>query len=583
MFKSIKTKVILSILASSFVFVACDKSEDEGAKGTALSSNDTILQYIPADTPYVFANVAPLPDELMDKLEPKIERVLQSYQVILREVITAKQTDLSDEERNGEEMQEVNAVVEELMTLLSIEGMREAGMGRDSTGAIYGNGLLPVVRFELSDGALFDDAISRLEDKAGHRLSVAKIGDDSYRYFDAKKIRLVIAVIDDQAVLTLVPASFDDAQTGQALGLTLPETSIAESGVLQEIASEYGFTDHYVGYFDTTLLVDRFVGDATGLDADLLALMPHGRPELSDVCRAEIRSIASVAPRIVLGYTDINVDSVGSIVVIELRDDIAAGLQSLSAAVPGLGGDQGGLMSFGMSIDVKAARAFFEARLDAMEAEPFECEHLADLQAGVADGREALNQPVPPMIYDFRGFLAVIDEIEGLDIATQTPPTSVDGGFLLAMDNAQALVSLGTMFSPDLAGMNLQPDGVPVLVDMPQMQAMDLAAFAALVDDAVAISVGEDAEAQVQSMLSADAADPAPLLSFSMDAARYYGFLGEAIAAGNQDQEHGPSPEMQAAMNEMMQAIAEIYDRMTVDIGFTARGVEIDSFVTLKD
>jgi len=79
MFKSIKTKVVLSILASSFMFVACDKSDDEAAKGTVLSSNDTILQYIPADTPYVFANVAPLPDELMDKLEPKIERVLQSY------------------------------------------------------------------------------------------------------------------------------------------------------------------------------------------------------------------------------------------------------------------------------------------------------------------------------------------------------------------------------------------------------------------------------------------------------------------------------------------------------------------------
>jgi len=84
-------------------------------------------------------------------------------------------------------------------------------------------------------------------------------------------------------------------------------------------------------------------------------------------------------------------------------------------------------------------------------------------------------------------------------------------------------------------------------------------------------------------MLSADAADPAPLLSISMDAARYYGFLGEAIAAGNQDRESGPSPEMQAAMNEMMQAIADIYDRMTVDVLFTARGVEIDSSVTLKD
>jgi len=583
MFKSISTKVVLSIFASALMLVACEKSAEEGGKATALSSGDTILRYVPADTPYIFANVAPLPDELMDKLEPKIDRVLQSYQVILKEVIAAKQAELSDEESGSEDMQHVNAVVEELMTLLSVEGMREAGMGRESTAAIYGNGLLPVLRFELTDGTLFDDAMSRFEEKAGYQLPVAKIGDHSYRYFDAAKARIIFAVLEDQAVLTVVPASFDDAQTSQALGLTLPETNIAESGILQDIADEYGFTDHYVGFFDTSSFLDRFIGQASGLDADLLALMEHEQPDLSAVCRAEIHDLAGIAPRMLLGYTNISADSLDSTVVVELRDDIAQGLQSLTGAVPGLGGDHGGLMSFGLSIDVMAARAFVAARLDAMEATPFECEHLAELQAGVAGGREALNQPVPPMAYDFGGFLAVIDEIEGLDIATQTPPTSIDGRFLLAMDNAQALVSLGTMFSPELASLNLQADGKPVALDMPQMQAMGVAAFVALTDDAVAISVGDDAEAQLESMLSAEVADSAPFLSFSMDAARYYEFLGEAIAAGKQDQDDGPSPGMQAAMNELMQATADVYDRMSVDVRLTARGVEIVSSVTLKD
>jgi tetratricopeptide (TPR) repeat protein len=46
------------------------------------------------------------------------------------------------------------------------------------------------------------------------------------------------------------------------------------------------------------------------------------------------------------------------------------------------------------------------------------------------------------MAYDFKGFVAVINEIEGLDVQSQTPPTSIDGNFMLAMDNAQALVNL---------------------------------------------------------------------------------------------------------------------------------------------
>jgi hypothetical protein len=583
MFNSINTKVVLFIVATAFMLVACDKPADESDKATVLSSDDTILQYVPADTPYVFANVAPLPDDLMDKLEPKIDRLLQSYQTILREVIAAKQQELSEEERNSEKIQEVNAFVGEFMTLLSIEGMREAGIGRDATGALYGNGLLPVVRFELSDGALFNDAILRLEEKAGNELPVAEVDGHSYRYFDADKVRIVIAVMDNQVVFTIVPANFDAAQTGRALGLTLPETNIAETGVLQEIADEYGFTDHYVGFFDVRSITDRFVSQAKGLDADLLALMDYDASDLSDVCREEIRSVAGIAPRMVLGYTAISTDQLDSTVVVELREDIAAGLQALSGAVPGLGGDPGGLMSFGMSIDVKAARAFVEARLDAMEAQPFECEHLADLQAGVAGGREALNKPVPPMVYDFKGFLAVVDDIEGLDIATQTPPTSVDGSFLLAMENATALVSMGALFSPEIAALNLQTDGQPVPLEMPQLQTMGIAAHAALTENGLAISIGEDSESQVESMLGAEASDPAPFVSFSMDAARYYGFLGEAIAAGRQDQDKGASPEMQAAMKDIMQAIADIYDRMYADVRFTTRGLEIESSVTLKD
>ncbi len=567
MFKSISTKVIFSVVASAFMLAACGKSKDETGDVSLLSSKATILQYVPADSPYVVANVEPLPDDLMDKLEPKID----------------KQQELPEEERNSEKYQRANAVVDELMTLMSVEGMRGAGIGRDATGVLYGNGLLPVARVQLSDGALFEDALSRLESEAGEKLPVAELGGHSIRYFDADKVKILVGVIDDQAIFTVAPASFDDAQLGEVLGLELPAKSIADSGSLAKIARDHGFTSHYVGYFDFQAIAERFVGQASGLDAELLALMDYDPAELSNVCRTEIRSVAGIAPRMVLGYTDIDEDKLDSTVVIELRDDIAAGMQTLPAAVPGLGGDKGALMSFGMSIDMNAARKFFEARLDAMEAKPFECEYFADLQAGVAGGRQALNQQVPPMVYDFKGFLAVIDDIEGLDVATQTPPTSVDGSFLLAMNNAEALVAMGAMFSPEIASLNLQADGNPVPLELPQMQAMGIAAFAAMNETALAISVGDDSESELDDLLSADASDPSPFMSFSMDAARYYGFLGDAMAAGGDDQENAPSPEMQAAMQEVMAAIADVYDRMSVDVRFTERGVELISSVTLQD
>jgi hypothetical protein len=150
------------------------------------------------------------------------------------------------------------------------------------------------------------------------------------------------------------------------------------------------------------------------------------------------------------------------------------------------------------------------------------------------------------------------------------------------MDNAQALVSMGAMFSPELAALNLQADGNPVELNLPQLQMMEMSAFAALNEGALAVSLGEDAETQVQDMLGADAATPPPFMSFSVDAARYYSFMGEAIAVGEADDENAPTPEMQAALTEMMNSIAEFYDRMSIDVLFTENGIEMRAAETLK-
>jgi len=152
------------------------------------------------------------------------------------------------------------------------------------------------------------------------------------------------------------------------------------------------------------------------------------------------------------------------------------------------------------------------------------------------------------------------------------------------MDNAQALVGMGAMFSPELAQLNLQPDGKPVPLNMPQIQAMGISAYAALTGNAVAIAVGEDPQSALTEMLGAEPADPAPLISFSMDAGRYYAFLGEAIAAAEQKEgEKAPSPEMQAAMRDIMNVVADLYERMAVDVMLTSNGVEIHAVELLAD
>ncbi len=583
MFKSVSTKLTIAAVFVAMTTVACEKTDKA-----------SLLDYVPADSPYVFASIAPLPDAVFDKLEPKIDRILQSYEILLREIAGMAMEETADDGDDSEDAEKAAAVIAELSSLMSVDGLRAAGFDRKSTAVIYGNGLLPVLRIAVSDGALFESALSRIEEKAGEKMDVSTIAGSPVRYVVAKDAKVLIAIHEKQVVISVAPAAFSDQQIAELLGLSAPKSSIADSGVLKSIASEYGFNDYFVGFIDIESIVETVTGGASGLDADLIAMLEDQgeaddsfgsvKPdELSDVCRAEIRTMAGVMPRVVMGYTDISPERFDSQFIVELRDDIATSLAALPAPVPGLGGDTGGLMSFGMSIDVMAMRNFYEAQLDALDEDPFLCEAFADLQAGIEQGRMALQQPVPPMVYDFRGFVGVIKEIEGLNMATRTPPTSVDGRFLLAMDNVPALVSFGAMLSPELAGLDLQPDGEPLQLDMPQAQMLGGDVFVAMTDDALALSVGDGAETELARMLTADATDNGTFLSFSMDAARYYTFIGEAMALSEPDDENAMPPEFQAAMQDMMLAIADIYDRMFLDVRFTEKGIVIDSSVTLRD
>jgi len=569
-------------MLASLALFGCSSSDDEPVSSTNFAAAGAILDYVPADSPYVFASISPLPDDVMDKLDPNIDRILAAYETLLQELFAMATAEIDASGEEDEEAQRAAAVIGELSSLLSIDGLRGAGFSRESRSALYGNGLLPVLRIEVTDGALFEAALVRIEESSGEKMELATISGSPVRFVTAEEIKLLVSVLDKQVVISVAPASFSDDQLSTLLGFTAPASNISDSGKLQGIADEYGLSDYFIGYFDIAEIVDTFTGDASGLDADLVALMDE-QDELSDVCRAEIRSMAGVAPRAVMGYTGITTERFNSKFVVELRDDIADGLTQLTAPVPGLGGDMGGLMSFGMSLDIRAMREFVETQLDALEADPYLCEEFDGFDEGIAQARVGLQQPVMPMIYDFRGIVAIVENVEGLNMATQTPPTSVDGQFLLAMENAPAMVSMGTMFSPELAGLDLQADGEPVLLDLPQAEMMGGDVYIAMNDDAVAMSVGGGAEMKLGDRLTADAADNGTLFSFSMDAGRYYEFTGEAIAQAQNDDDNPMTPAMQQATMEIMLAMADMFDRMSVDIRLTEDGIVMEGVETLSE
>ena len=576
MLKIAQSRSLLLLAACALAVAGCGKSKEDEAE-SLLTDSSGLLRYVPADTPYVFGSLAPPPDEFLDRIEPKVDRLLAAYSEMLGVVMAEAQSEGGE----AEEMEKYDALVTEVRSLLSLEGLNEAGLTRASTGLLYGNGLLPVLRVTLSDASLFDDFITRIEAKAGEQLAVGEVDGLPYRFIEDEGVRIIIATADDQFVLTVAPGSLDDAALARLLGLELPAENIAQTGKLLEIAKEYDLMHEYVGLVDTVRVVDTFIDEPGDLDALLLEMAGYDATTLSEDCKAEIRALAGIAPRVVTGYDEVSAERIRSVAVVELRKDIASEFTNFVSLVPGLGAIYDSLFSFGMSMNIEALRSFFDKRVAALEEEPWECEHLADLQDGLFAAREqALAQPVPPVIYDFHGFLAIVDELEGFDPGNKLPPDSIDASFLLAIGNAQGLLAMGQAMIPQLAELAIEPDGKAHRFELPDTGSGAEEAWVALQESAIALSVSEDAETVLPALLAAEGSTPPPFMSMGLDGERYYELIGDAMRASDDEE---MSAEMRAAVSDVLDVAADFYERLQVDVTFTARGVEIDSDVTLAD
>jgi hypothetical protein len=139
------------------------------------------------------------------------------------------------------------------------------------------------------------------------------------------------------------------------------------------------------------------------------------------------------------------------------------------------------------------------------------------------------------------------------------------------------------MFSPELASLEIKPDGQPVKLDIAQVVATtgeDV--YMAMSESGLAVSVGDGMEQKLSSMLSAAALDPSPFSAFEVDAARYYNFIGATMGVPPYGENPTP-PEVEKAMREILGVLEKTFERIYLNINFTEQGIEVSSKVTLAD
>ncbi len=146
------------------------------------------LKYIPADTPFLFAALGPLP---ADYAAREYVSRLAAYERVRPAVERLRKRRPKEMRRLGFLVRLQVALLGELGGTVSPEKLAAIGMNPSTVGVLYGLGMNPVVRIRLSDPARFAAVLDRM---ARRLQPIERAALGSQRYYAAR----------DDAVLWIV-------------------------------------------------------------------------------------------------------------------------------------------------------------------------------------------------------------------------------------------------------------------------------------------------------------------------------------------------------------------------------------------
>ena len=481
------TKRLIALGLASVLLAACGHKD-----------KDAPLAFVPADTPYVLANLDKLDDDAYEAL------LTQANAELPGEVAQMKSLAQDLEGKgNAEAARLLKAFAAEFEGKTAEAALKNMGLDVKTGSAIYGLGLSPVARVALADPSAWDAFVGRLEAAYGKKLDTADAGGQAYRHVTLADsgVQLIIATVGKQAVVSLLPADAAQASIRQALGADRPEKSLQDDGRLADLAKDKGYKDYAVGQVDLARLLPLV---ATGKDPLFAAYLKQQSaktgepvPVPAPSCVPEATRIASRIPSLSFGYTRLDMHHQEQRVDVALADDIVKAFSGLKVEVPGLGNEANGPFDISVALPVEQIRTFFTAQADAVAAKPFECPAFVSMNDGFAKLGSAMQQAAIPPLGDVRGVRIVLDSFKPAAAGQQMP--AITGRVLLATRNPAGLLAMGqAMLGGDF---KLAGDGKPAPLPQNITGMLGMPGWAAMNGQAIAVGLGQGEDGKLDEML----------------------------------------------------------------------------------
>ncbi|GAB2600707.1 hypothetical protein [Nitrincola alkalisediminis] len=513
-----------AVFCATFLMGCSNESDTQvsaPASSTPQSSVATtagLLSYIPSSSPYFFASRDVLSEK--DALE-LIER--SGYFRYLDEDL-ATLRDYRDQADSTEEatiLDIVLSVGKELTALKTLEDFHNAGLKPNAHSAIYGLGLVPVLRVELHDESAFETMIQRVLTDAN--LTPIKKRFEDIQYWslggsDEWPVELVLAIHDQQAIFTLLPSTADNDVLASILGHIKPTDSLANTPVLAQLEQRHAFTPYGAGQVSSARVFSELSQPEHIASQALFNAIEMPAFDAGE-CQQDIDRLIKRFPGLTIGMKEYGPDRFQMNTILETDSALAADLKTFAAKVPGLG-QADSLASIGLGLNLPVLiQALQRYALEVQQA-PFNCDDLQGINGMWVDISDALNNPM--LLMSAPAITGLKLRIDSLFVQNYEP--SGTGILTLASPNAQGLLSMASSFVPQIAALglsnngevkNLSPDMLPP--GMPSVSA-------ALSSDALTVGFGIDTPSVISDALKAPS-NSEPLMLYGHLTDHFYSAL----------------------------------------------------------
>ena len=566
------------------------------------------IDYVPSDTPYLVTSLVPIPlaaDVRMKRYSGQIIEMFNSgaKQGFLKG-LTAGEPETAEAAAKRADVEQIFSLFAELGAIYTNdEAALKAGFKPQARFAIYGIGLVPVMRLEIADAAkarlTVANTLNKIIDfskKANANLPLKKRnpefsytrsalrGGEIFR-LGTEKVQPIIVIEDDQLVLSVLPVNAKADLLQMVAPATASSSAKVASAKLNVIQKNYGLNGYAIGFVEFAPLANMFMGKANKLEAALwTAAYNEKMPMPTAACKSEMLSVISHMPRAVMGYTTMTGTEMSAKVVLEVEPEIATQLTSAVVPIPAYGNGSAFKMAF--STDPLKAMNVMRAQADKVIAKPYTCPDLLSWNESAAKLKESLANPMLGMVAMVKGFGLSLDDF-AMDFAAEKPePRGITGNVALFTDQPEAVLGMVQGYVTQLANTKPELGGKPVKLDpsiFASVPAGSLSAnegYAAMNPAMLIVGVGKNRLAELSALQKAPSSKNGEAFEFS------YGSALLDLALGSMEKAKATMPAADQEGFEQMMAIQKTMMAQIESVGstiaFTKNGVEMISTTRFK-